>query len=163
MGYAKGTSVSTERSRAELEKMLRGAGSTSLMVGNDGDHIIIGFQLQMRTVRLTMAVPTIEDIQKTKDIRRRWSTSKRAYITPTERVREMRNDEERRLWRVLVLVVKAKLEAIAQGLSDVEHEFLADVVIKGGRTVGEHLRGELERIYSGGDAPRLLLGAHTGD
>lgn len=161
MSYASSTSVPVERSRAELEKLLRAAGSTSLMVGNDGSRIVVGFMLDARTVRLTLAVPTGEELaaKRTRAVTRRWNSRSRSYDSPATRLVKLRDDEERRLWRVLVLVVKAKLEAIAQGLSDVEHEFLADVVVKGGRTIGELLRGEIDKIYKGSDVPRLLLGA----
>lgn len=66
------------------------------------------------------------------------------------------NDQERRQrWRALLLVVKAKLEAIDSGISTLEQEFLAWVVCPDGQTLGQHLLPQLESI-SGGAMPKLL-------
>ena len=47
------------------------------------------------------------------------------------------NAEARRRWRVLVLLVKAKLEAVASGETSVRDEFMANIVLLDGRTMGE--------------------------
>lgn len=69
--------------------------------------------------------------------------------------------EQRRIWRALLLVVKAKLEAVNAGISTIEREFLADVVVPGqdralstvGREVLPHLRnGKLPPLLLGGGA-----------
>jgi response regulator RpfG family c-di-GMP phosphodiesterase len=47
------------------------------------------------------------------------------------------NDAEtRRRWRCLAMVIKAKLEVVASGISSFEEEFLAHVMLYDGRTVG---------------------------
>lgn len=45
----------------------------------------------------------------------------------------------RQRWRVLMLVIKAKLEAVESGVSVFEEEFLPFIVTESGRTVGEIL------------------------
>jgi hypothetical protein len=66
------------------------------------------------------------------------------------------DDQERRQrWRALLLVVKAKLEAVDSGISTIEQEFLAWVVCGNGQTIGQALLPQLESI-SHGDMPKLL-------
>jgi hypothetical protein len=65
--------------------------------------------------------------------------------------------EERRRWRSLNLVIKAKLEAVESGIATVEDEFLAYTVLPDGGTAGEFMRPQLDRIYrEGGGMPAML-------
>jgi hypothetical protein len=66
--------------------------------------------------------------------------------------------EERQRWRALVLVVKAKLEAVESGITTFEEEFLAHVVIADGSTVGEWMAPQLEQVYATGEMPALMPG-----
>ena len=53
--------------------------------------------------------------------------------------------EERRRWRALLLVVKAKIEAVRTGIAIFEEEFLAHIVDEGtNRTVGQLLVPRLQ-------------------
>lgn len=61
----------------------------------------------------------------------------------------------RQRWRVLVLVLKAKLEAVASGISTLEAEFLANVVMHDGRTIGQAI---LPRMNEAVESGRLLPG-----
>ena len=62
-------------------------------------------------------------------------------------------------WRALLLVVKAKLEAVEAEIATFEEEFLPHIVLPNGRTVGEMALPEIERAYQGGRTPALLLPA----
>ncbi len=80
--------------------------------------------------------------------------------TPTGRVRrgegvarEAYDSELRRLWRALALVIRAKLEAVESGISTLDREFMADVVTRDGRTLGEAI---LPHLAEGLDPSRLL-------
>ena len=64
--------------------------------------------------------------------------------------------EEKRRWRALLLVVKAKLEAVETGIATFEDEFLAYTVLPGGKTVGEIVTPKLSRVYQTGEVGRLL-------
>lgn len=59
-------------------------------------------------------------------------------------------------WRRLVLVVKAKLDLVADGGSTIEREFLADILLPDGRTVHQALGPQLADSYSNGHMPPLL-------
>lgn len=51
-------------------------------------------------------------------------------------------------------MLKAKLELVRIGVSTIEREFLADLVVNG-RTVGQMVESQIEAVLSG-HTPRLL-------
>ena len=65
--------------------------------------------------------------------------------------------EERQRWRALLLVIKAKLEAVESGITDFEEEFLAHVVLPDNRTVGDWLLPQVEQAYLDGGMPKQLM------
>jgi hypothetical protein len=68
-----------------------------------------------------------------------------------------RNDQQRRAaMRALLLVIKAKLEAVASGISIFEDEFLANIVLPNGRLVGQETRPRIAVAYETGEMPKLL-------
>jgi hypothetical protein len=62
----------------------------------------------------------------------------------------------RQRWRALTFVIKAKLEAVEAGISEFESEFLANVVLPDGSSVGDFIRPQIERAYSEGTLPSAL-------
>lgn len=74
----------------------------------------------------------------------------------------MSAQEERQRWRALVLVVKAKLEAVESGISTVEQEFMAYVVLPDNQTVGDWLGPQIETAYTDGLMPGSLLALPPG-
>lgn len=58
--------------------------------------------------------------------------------------------------RALVLLVKAKLEAVGLGVASIESEFLGNLVLPGGRTVGEAISEHLAEALDGKNLPPLL-------
>ena len=75
--------------------------------------------------------------------------------------RELPDDDPkaRARWRARLLVVKAKLESAATGITTIEDEFLAHTVMSDGKTVSEAIQPQIEENYRVGGPPRLLLGA----
>lgn len=76
-----------------------------------------------------------------------------------ELINKMWEQACRASWRALLLVIKAKLEACAIGISTIEREFLADVVTPNGQTIGEQIRPQLAAMSDRGETPRLMLTA----
>lgn len=150
MTYAQGTSVSVEKSRAELDRLLSKAGATQRMMGSDdvAGAAFVVFTLDGRQVRLRIPLPKLTDRKIERDGRgtRRNAEGQRKALEQASRER----------WRQLLLLVKAKLEAIALGLSTVEREFLADIYLVDGRTVHQALVEDLDRMYRDGAMPKLL-------
>jgi hypothetical protein len=68
------------------------------------------------------------------------------------------NDQAlRSRWRALLLIIKAKLEAVAAGVSTFEDEFLGETVTPSGQTVQEWLRPQIEDAYKLGRMPKQLI------
>ena len=55
-------------------------------------------------------------------------------------------------------MLKAKLEAVEAGITTIEQEFLADMVLPGDGTVGEVLLPRLDEALNTGRMPNLLPG-----
>lgn len=155
MTYASGTSVPVERSKAELDRILQKVGADERGIINQGGAVTVAFRLDGVTVRLRVPMKPATEIASEANVDpphgwKGWTPAKRqAWCERTA------DQVERERWRVLVLLCKAKLEAIALGHTTVRREFLHDVVVKGGRTVGEVILGQLEAEKS----PTLLLGS----
>jgi hypothetical protein len=147
-GYAENTSVPVERSRAEIEQLLRRYGADQFLSGWDVCGAMIGFQAQGRQIRLYLPNPIPEEFNQTPTGRRR---------NPAD-ARRASEQEHRRRWRALALVIKAKLEAVASGITTFEQEFLAHVVLPDGSTVGQWATPQLERSYADGSMPKGFAG-----
>lgn len=147
--YAEGTSVSPERSQAEISEQLRRYGATSYVSGYEDNRAMIAFKAHSRTIRFVLDLPLPGDPEFAK--------------TPTGQVRKpdarraAYEGEIRRRWRALALAIKAKLEAVSTGIASFEDEFLAYTVLPDNTTVGERVQAEIEAAWSAGVPPRRLL------
>lgn len=162
MAYAQDTSVPAERSKAEIERTLVKYEATQFVTGWDEKEskAFVQFQKENRRIRIMLDVPTVEEYKVHK--RRYAGGPEREYErtdvqAKTEQVKEMR-----RRWRALLLVIKAKLEAVETGIATFEEEFLPYVVTASGRTIGELIMPKLDKVASTGRLPPLLPG-HTED
>jgi len=155
--YAEGTDVSVERSRAELETLLRKHGAKEFAVYTSDERTICMYRIAGAMVRHVVEYPhDLSRFQK----RNALGT---ALLKPTQLVKAA-EAEWRRRWRALVLVCKAKLEIVASGDSTFEREFMADMVLADGSSVAQALLPRLKEMYETGsmpDFPRLLLGPGT--
>lgn len=148
--YAARTSVSPESSRTEIERLLARFGADSFAYGSDPQRALVGFRYQGRNIRLEVALPAADDRRFTR--------------TPTGRARSAnqaaaeREQEIRRLWRALALMVKAKLEAVQSGIVDFETEWLPYTVLPGGQTVSELVGPQVEHAQQTGQLPAGIAG-----
>jgi len=158
MTYASQTSVSVERSRTEIERTLQRYGAQKFVYGWDREEAVIAFVVQnedsgeFRQVRFRVHVPPREDFARTAHGRRRTALQQEKEWEQAQRSR----------WRALLLVIKAKLEAIEAGIATFEDEFLAYTMLPGGETVGEWIAPQLDEVYEKGVMPgdlRLALPA----
>jgi hypothetical protein len=67
--------------------------------------------------------------------------------------------EPRERWRSLLLLLKAKLEAVRVGLSTAEKEFLADLVLDDGRSVYQAMGERIQLALASGKVPALPAAA----
>ena len=146
--YAEHTTVAADRSRAELERVLIRYGAQAFAYGWDGPNVVVGFRMRDRQIRFRPQMPDRQDPQFTE-------TSRGDPRSP--RAAETLYDQAtRQRWRALLLVVKAKLEAVAIGITSFEEEFLSSTVTPDGSTVGDWLRPQLAAAYETGQMPALL-------
>lgn len=154
MSYAQNTTVPVEKSKAELEHLLMRYGASSFVSGWQGTRAVIQFEANNRRIQFELTMPDRDD--------KRFTHHSRGRRTPEAALKEW-EQECRRVWRALVLVVKAKLEAVATGITTFEEEFLAHTVIPGpdGRptTVGRFMRPQVDAAYATGELPSGMLPA----
>ena len=62
----------------------------------------------------------------------------------------------RQRWRPLLLIIRAKLEAVESDITTLESEFLANIVLPNGGTVGDWLVPQIEEVYGTGRMPPML-------
>lgn len=128
MAYAEKTKVPVSQTKAEIEKLVTKYGATQFISGWTEDKVAVGFTIDGRQVRIELPLP-LDDEQ---DVKRRW--------------------------RSLAAVLKAKLVAVEDGISTIEREFLADVVLADGSTVGAWASEQIAMVYDTGQMPALLPG-----
>lgn len=147
--FAANTSVSSDRSRAEIEKILQKYGATGFAYGWQGSVAIIGFQMRDRMIRFALPMPD-------KDSREFWFTPERGTKRSPDAAHAEWEQATRQRWRALALAVKAKLEAVESQITTFEEEFLAHIVVPGGKTMGQVALPQLEHAYKSGKIPPLL-------
>lgn len=128
--YAEDTKVPVSRSHEAIKADLRKAGADEIGVMEGSRESAVVFKV--RNVRYVIVVKTPEG-KKNPD------------------------QELRRQWRSIALLVKAKTVAIAEGISTVEQEFLSSVVMPDGSTLADHSGRLIEQAYRDGGPPKMLL------
>jgi hypothetical protein len=142
--FATGSDVPVSRSRDHLEKVLHAHGAQGFGYGWTHTHDRVEFVWRGQRVRFTLPRPTREQFAHTPSGRTR--SRERAIDTALDA-------ETRRRWRALLLVVRAKLEAVESGIAIFEEEFLAFIVMPNDRTVGEIL---VPQLHDGTIGRKLL-------
>jgi len=146
--YAAKTTVASDRSRAEIERILERYGASSFMYGWQRERAIVAFEMHDRRIRFELPMPNRED---------RAFTRTPTSLVRTEKARQEAYEQAvQQRWRALALVIKAKLEAVESHISSFEQEFMANIVLPSGETVGESILPQVEIAYKGGVLPSLL-------
>ena len=140
--YAKGTTVAVEKSKAEIEKLVSRAKCTQFTIGSDHENHLarVQFKAQNRIIRFEIALPNLAKFHG--------RSSEAQYEAAS-----------RQKWRALVLVIKAKLEAVSSQIATFEDEFMAHIVMPNDRTVAEIITPMVTLAYENGQMPRGLLPA----
>lgn len=152
--FAQETEVPVEKSRAEIERLLQKNGATSFMTGSNSFGAMVAFEMHGRRIVFHLPAPKRDDQAVTHFRRGGGSLAKRSPDA-AQRVWEQ---AYRSRWRALNLSVKAKLEAVAIGITTFEDEFLAHIVMPDGMSVGEHVRPRIAAAYDSGQMQPLLPG-----
>lgn len=147
--YAADTSVSVERSRAEIEAILRRYKADSFGYATNAKGATVMFELAHRRIKFVLPMP---------DPAAREFTHTPAKGLPRSAAEAERAWEQacRQRWRALALVIKAKLEAVTAGITTIEDEFLAHTMLPDGQTMGEWAKPQIEQAYQLGHMPEYL-------
>jgi hypothetical protein len=146
MKYASQTTVSPEKSRFEIETILKRYGASHYGYMSGPDSAAIAFQAKDRRLRFTLPMPKRTDHK----------TDKRGYYRSDTAIDAAWQQEIRQRWRALALVIKAKLEAVEAGVSTFEEEFMANIVLPSGQTMAEYALPQITQAYETGTMPPLL-------
>lgn len=147
--YASNTDVTSERSRAEIERTLQRYGATSFMYGWEEGRAVLGFVASDRQVRFVLPLPD-------RGAREFTHTPSRGTRRSASAAAEAYEQAVRQRWRALALVIKAKLEAVEAGIVTFDEEFLAHLVLPTGETVAQATLPAVVQAYATGQTPALL-------
>lgn len=137
--FAAKTTVPVAQSRAEIERLLetRKAKQFGTATDHDRHEARVQFRLHDRIVRFVIGLPDPKKL----------GTGQRL------------EQAERQKWRALLLVIKAKLESVENGIETFEEAFLANVVLPNDLTVHQVVRGQVALAYKEGRMPKALMAA----
>ena len=151
--YAANTEVTSEKSRAEIERILTRYGADGFMSGWDRNRALIAFRMNARQIKFVLPMPDRESKEFTEY--KRGSVRHRREEGAALKLWEQAC---RQRWRALALIVKAKLEAVECGISEFDDEFMANIVMHNGATIGDWARPQIAAMYQTGKMPPLLPG-----
>lgn len=148
MAYAEKTTVSVASSKAQIEELLIKHGADEYATGHNSRFSFLGFSMGGRRVKLVIPAldPESEEVTHTSQGKRRGAANQKSYYAQATKQK----------WRALLLIVKAKLEAVESGITTFEEEFMPHIILPDGATVGEHLLPKIKQAYATGKMPALL-------
>jgi hypothetical protein len=152
MKYAADTSVSSEKSQAEIRTILNRYGAKKFGYLEEEDRAAIMFEINNRRIRFILPLPLRTDKEFT-------HTPVQRYLRDIGAQHKAYEQAIRQRWRALALAIKAKLEAVESGIATFEEEFLAYVMLPDGKTVGEWMQPQIAASYASGKMPPLMLTA----
>lgn len=152
--YAASTSVSSEKSRADIERTLARYGARQFMYGYDETRAIVQFQTEHRQVRFSLPMPDRNAVEFT-------HTPSKKLVRDAKSWAEAYEQAVRQRWRALHLVITAKLEAVQTGIVTFDAEFMAHIVLPDGSTVGETIVPGIELAYETKSMPALFANFGT--
>ena len=149
--YARDTSVSVERTEAAIKKMILRYGATSILCGwSESENMaLVGFQFSGLPIKILLPLPDKNSDEFTLTGTGRERNENAAFKAWEQACRTR--------WRALLLIIKAKLEAIEIGMTTAEKEFMADLVLPNGDTMFTLVESQIQKIITGGKCPQLQL------
>jgi hypothetical protein len=134
--FAQNTRVPVAQTRAEIERLL--GRHKAAQFGTAVDYEIrkarVQFRLHDRIVRFSIDLPD-----------------------PKKYGGERLEQRERQKWRALLLVIKAKLEAVENAIATFEEEFLGYIVMPNDQTMAEIAKPLIAGAYTTGRLPSQFL------
>lgn len=139
--YAEKTRVPIDQSKAEIEKILAKYGASSFGYVTKAQGAVVMFEVHKRRIQFTLPLPE--------------------YPSDNATNRDISDHQQlcRSKWRSLVLCIKSKLESVSSGITTLEQEFMAHIVLPSGVTVGQVMIPQIEKSYETNKMPPLLMGS----
>lgn len=137
------TSVTVEKSQGDIRGLLSkyGAERFSFSEGESQGQWWVGVEFihANHLVRIAAPLKAPDDDWLRAKVRRARTKSREEFV------REHNDQEGRRIWRVIYWSLKARMEAVEEGLETFEEAFLSHIVDPGtGRTLWDGLRPHVE-------------------
>lgn len=155
MSYARNTTVPIDRTRLAIEALLRDNGADRIdnsWRAHDGkEAAAIQFEREGILVRFVMPMPPREQFELTPT----------GFERSKDSVDKAFNQASRSRWRALLLIIKAKFEAIESGIVSFEEEFLAHMMLPNNQSVGEHFIPQLREACFSSKMPAMPLLTNT--
>lgn len=126
--YAAATKVPADRSRLEIEQVLKRYGATHFGYATMPGVVMLAFESKGRRVRFKVPVPDPEK----------------------------HSQAHRQKWRAALLSIKSKLESVESGIEQFDEAFMAQIVLPDGRTMAELAMPQIAKSYTSGAMPPLL-------
>lgn len=152
MSYAANTTVSVDKTRAEIEGTLRRYGASTFHSGWNESSAFVAFKLHDRLVRLALPLPDKNE-DRFRYQRTGQHTSKPRSDLAAAKVYEQ---DLRTRFRALLLCIKAKLESVESEIETFEQAFLAHIVLPDNSLVGERVQALVNDAYRTGSMKNLL-------
>lgn len=152
MSYAEGTKVSSEHTRAEIERLLIKYGCDQFFSGWSGGAAYVAFRAKDRMVRFNLPLPDIGE----KAFTHYHHGGGRLLPRKPDDARKQWEQACRERWRSLLLAIKAKMDAVDTGIETFEQAFLAQIVLPDGKLVGDYAVAAIAKAYATGQMPQLL-------
>lgn len=146
--FAANTTVAVSKSKMDIENILGKYGADGFMSGWNSEKAMIAFEMCGRRIVFNVPMPDIHS-----DEIRRNGLGRIRNSTQIEKAYEQ---AQRQRWRALLLVIKAKLEAVESGITEFEDEFLAHIALPDGTTAGEWMKPQIAIAYESNTMPALL-------
>jgi hypothetical protein len=146
--YAQHTEVPIDRSKGEIERILKRYGAAGFGYMTKGNQAAVMFLAHGKQLRFILPLPDLEDV----------STTPKGRVRKDQVAAQELDRESRRRWRALALNIKAKLEAVETGITVFEQEFLPHIVLPNGQTVADAVIPKIEEAYKSGKVVALLPG-----
>lgn len=127
MTYAKGTTVTVDKSQMEIAQILARYGVDTYGFGASPGGGLVEFAYKGMPIRLRVPLPVRPDKLEVRNP----DTGRMVKTMPKW------EQETREAWRALVLFIKAALESVERGIVKVEQAFMAFLVAPDGQTVGD--------------------------
>jgi hypothetical protein len=130
-GYAAKTKVSVVSSQAEIQELLEKHGIERIGIMREKNQASLWFENDGKYYKLNVPVSA-----------------------------NCKNPEQeiKRAWRVLTLLVKAQFTAIAEGVTTIERQFYADMVMPDGQILFDHAKEQVEKSLAGRTPLQLSFG-----